>query len=103
MAKKVSKPIIKMKKTDTSGNSSKDEQIGFHKGSLSTLAKERQELTRILQIVEQLMQMHVAALNELGVDLQKEIDQMKKETPMLKWPQKSGRYRFYHRPWQYRQ
>ncbi len=51
---------------------SRDEQIGFHKGSLSTLAKERQELARILQIVEQLMQMHVAALKELGVDLEKE-------------------------------
>ena len=34
---------------------SKDEQIGFHKGSLATLAKERQELARILGIVEQLM------------------------------------------------
>ena len=59
---------------------SKDEQIGFHKGSLSTLAKERQELARLLQIVEQLMQMHVAALSELGVDLQKEVEQMKQET-----------------------
>jgi hypothetical protein len=48
---------------------SKDEQIGFHKGSLSTLAKERQELARILQIVEQLMQMHISALTELGVKL----------------------------------
>ena len=55
----------------------KDEQIGFHKGALSTLSKERQELARILQIVEQLMQMHVAALNELGVDLTKEVEQMK--------------------------
>ncbi|MBW2991084.1 hypothetical protein KY348_05270 [Candidatus Woesearchaeota archaeon] len=51
---------------------SKEEQVGFHKGSLSTLAKERQELARILQIVEQLMQMHLAALKDLGVDLEKE-------------------------------
>ena len=50
---------------------SKEEQIGYHKGSLSTLAKERQELGRLLQIVEQLMQMHVKALKELGVDLEK--------------------------------
>lgn len=49
---------------------SKDEQIGFHKGSLSTLAKEREEFTRILGIVEQLMQMHMAALKELGVDVE---------------------------------
>jgi hypothetical protein len=53
-------------------NMSKDEQIGFHKGSLSTLAKERQELGRIVQIVDQLMQMHIAALKELGVDLEKD-------------------------------
>lgn len=52
---------------------SKDEQIGFHKGSLSTLAKERQELLRILGIVEQLMQMHAKGLQDLGVDLSKEL------------------------------
>lgn len=51
-------------------NANKDEQIGFHKGSLSTLAKEREELSRILNIVEQLMQMHVKALKDLGVDLE---------------------------------
>jgi hypothetical protein len=51
---------------------SNDEQIGFHKGSLSTLAKEREEMMRILQIVEQLMQMHVKELKNLGVDLQKQ-------------------------------
>lgn len=50
----------------------KDEQIGFHKGSLSTLAKEREELARILGIVEQLMQMHMGALKDLGVDLEKD-------------------------------
>jgi hypothetical protein len=51
---------------------SKDEQIGFHKGALSTLAKERQEFGKTLSIVEQLMQMHIKALQELGVDLTKE-------------------------------
>jgi hypothetical protein len=50
---------------------SKDERIGFHKGSLSTLAKEREELARMLNIVEQLMQMHISGLKELGVDLEK--------------------------------
>ena len=55
-------------------NQSKDEQIGFHKGSLSTLAKERQEMQRILQIVEQLMQMHVTALKDLGIDLSEEAE-----------------------------
>ena len=51
-------------------NVNKDEQIGFHKGSLSTLAKEREELSKMVGIVEQLMQMHVNALKELGVDLE---------------------------------
>ena len=48
---------------------SREEQVGFHKGSLSTLAKEREELLRILSIVEQLMQMHVGALKDMGIDL----------------------------------
>ena len=59
-------------KAEAPAGAGKEEQIGFHKGSLSTLAKERQELARIIQIVEQLMQMHLAALKELGVDLEKE-------------------------------
>ena len=58
---------------------SKEEQIGFHKGSLSTLAKERQELARILQIVEQLMQMHITGLKDLGVDLQKQAEDLSKK------------------------
>ena len=48
---------------------SKDEQIGFHKGALATLAKEREEMQKILAIVEQLMQMHIKELKNLGVDL----------------------------------
>lgn len=60
-------------------NASKDEQIGFHKGALSTLAKERQELLKIVSIVEQLMQMHVKALQELGVDLEKMAEDAAKE------------------------
>lgn len=51
-------------------NMSRDEQVGFHKGSLSTLAKEREEMIKILGIVEQLMQMHIKALKELGIDLE---------------------------------
>ncbi len=53
----------------TPENSSKDEKVGYHKGALSTLAKERQELMRILEIVEQLMQLHATELQKLGVDL----------------------------------
>lgn len=50
----------------------KEEQIGFHKGSLTTLVKEREELARLLQIVDTLVQAHVKALKDLGVDLEKE-------------------------------
>jgi hypothetical protein len=48
---------------------SKDHKVGFHTGSLATLTKEREELLRILQIVESLMQMHFKELKDLGVDL----------------------------------
>ena len=58
---------------------SNDEQIGFHKGSLATLAKEREEFMRILQIVEQLMQMHIKELKDLGVDLQKQASDVTKK------------------------
>ena len=40
----------------------KDEQIGFHKGALTTLAKEREEM----------LKMHIKGLKDLDVDLQKE-------------------------------
>ena len=61
----------------------KDEQIGFHKGSISTLAKEREELLKIVNIVEQLIQAHNESLKKLGVDLEKEArkiqEKMRKE------------------------
>ncbi|HIH25083.1 TPA: hypothetical protein HA251_08680 [Candidatus Woesearchaeota archaeon] len=53
----------------TEGTPSQAEQVGYHKGSIMTLSKERAELVRILGIVEQLMQMHASALQELGVKL----------------------------------
>ncbi|MBI2581471.1 hypothetical protein HYV85_06755 [Candidatus Woesearchaeota archaeon] len=62
----------KEEKSETPKDMSKDEQVGFHKGSLTVLAKERQEMQRILGIVEQLMQMHLSELKRLGVDLSKE-------------------------------
>ena len=63
-------------------NSADDaEKVGFHKGSLATLSKEREELLRILQIVEQLMQMHLKELKEMGVDL---AAQAKESAPKLK-------------------
>ncbi len=62
------------------------EKVGFHKGSLATLSKEREELLRILQIVEQLMQMHVKELKDMGVDLvaqaKEEVKNMKSKKPI---------------------
>ncbi|MFH1682215.1 MAG: hypothetical protein ABIA37_00310 [Candidatus Woesearchaeota archaeon] len=57
---------------------SKDERIGFHKGALATLTKEREEMLRIIQIVEQLMQMHIQELKELGLDLAAQAKEVKK-------------------------
>ena len=57
------------------------EKIGFHKGSLATLTKEREEFMRILQIVEHLMQMHIKELKDLGVDL---VSEAKETTKKLK-------------------
>ena len=47
----------------------KQEQIGFYKGCLSTLTKEREELLKMVAVVEQLMQLHLKGLKDLGVDL----------------------------------
>jgi hypothetical protein len=75
MASKANTSASGTKSTGASNVQSRDEQIGFHKGSLSTLIKERQEMVRILGIVEQLIQMHMGALKELGVDIQKEAEE----------------------------
>jgi len=64
------------------GKVSKDEQVGFHKGALTTLAKEREEMLKILSIVEQLMQMHIKSLGELGVDLKKDAKKGQKKKPI---------------------
>ena len=58
---------------------SKQEKIGFHKGALSTLAKERMEFIKIIQITEKLMQAHLEELKKLGVDLEKEAKKAMKE------------------------
>lgn len=69
------------KKTEESG-ASRDEQVGFHKGALTTLAKEREEMLKILSIVEQLMQMHIKALKEMGIDLAAEAQKAKDKKPL---------------------
>jgi hypothetical protein len=83
MAKKQAKKT-KAKAGEKAGGSP-DEQVGFHKGALTTLAKEREEMMKILTIVEQLMQMHIKALKELGIDLAAEAKKLK-ETKGKKQP-----------------
>jgi hypothetical protein len=48
---------------------SKEEEIGFHKGCLNTLAAERNELVKMIQNVEAIMQAHIKRLEELGVKI----------------------------------
>jgi hypothetical protein len=48
---------------------SKEMEIGFHQGALNTLVNERNELFRMIQQVEQVMQAHIKRLEELGVKI----------------------------------
>ena len=50
---------------------SKQEKIGYHKGAINTLAAERGELLKIVQITESLIQAHAKELESLGVKLPK--------------------------------
>ena len=53
-------------------NMSKEEQIGFHKGSINTLVAERNELVRIVGVTENLINAHVGELEKLGIKISKE-------------------------------
>lgn len=46
-----------------------DIEVGFHQGALNTLINERNELIRIIQQVESVMQAHMKRLEELGVKI----------------------------------
>lgn len=59
-------------------NISKDEKVGFHKGAIDTLLKERTELAKIVGITNQLIQMHAAELKKMGVNLEQEYGEQKK-------------------------
>ena len=48
---------------------SKDMEIGFHQGALNTLVNERNELVKMAQTTEQIMQAHIKRLEELGVKI----------------------------------
>ena len=44
-------------------------EIGFHQGALNTLINERNELFKIIQNVEVVMQAHIKRLEELGIKI----------------------------------
>ena len=49
---------------------SKEMEIGFHQGTLNTLVAERNELIKLVQNIEMIMQAHLKRLEELGVKIQ---------------------------------
>ncbi|MDD5181660.1 MAG: hypothetical protein PHC66_00645 [Candidatus Nanoarchaeia archaeon] len=49
----------------------KEEQIGFHKGAINTLLKERQEMVRIITVIDQLLKAHASGLQQLGIKIGK--------------------------------
>lgn len=50
---------------------SKEEQIGYHKGAINTLVNERNELLKIANLTENLIKAHLEELKKLGVKLDK--------------------------------
>ena len=50
---------------------SKEQEIYFHQGSLNTLVAERNELFKMIQNVDMIMQSHLKRLEELGVKVSK--------------------------------
>lgn len=49
---------------------SKEQEIGHHQGALTTLINERNELVKMIQNVEVVMQAHMKRLEELGVKIE---------------------------------
>jgi len=64
----------------------RDEKIGFHKGAIDTLLKERQELLKMASIVTKLTEMHVSALKEMGIDLTQQMQQAQEQAPAEEQP-----------------
>ena len=56
-----------------------EEEIGFHKGALTTLLKERQEFVRMINIIDALLKAHSEALQKLGIGVGAEEKPKKKK------------------------
>lgn len=46
---------------------SKEMEVGFHQGALNTLLNERNEMIKMIQQIEKVMQAHIKRLEEIGV------------------------------------
>ena len=57
------------KKESEKQGMNRDEEIGFHKGSLNSLLAERNEMVKIIGTIEGIMQAHLKRLQELGVTI----------------------------------
>lgn len=64
--------------------SSKEELIGFHKGSLNTLMKEYNELGKMLNIVGNFIGYHKQELEKLGVKIEINNNQTPKKQEQTK-------------------
>lgn len=53
-------------------------EIGFHQGALNTLINERNEMIRMIQQIESVMQAHIKRLGELGVKIKPNSENPKK-------------------------
>jgi hypothetical protein len=56
----------------------KEMEIGFHQGALNTLLNERNEMIRMVQQIESVMQAHIKRLEELGVKIRTNSEAPKK-------------------------
>ena len=56
-----------------------EEVLGYHKGALATLSKERQELVRMIGIVDQFIKMHLEELKKMGIDLEEEARKLQQQ------------------------
>jgi len=62
-----------LSKKDETPKMSKEMEIGFHQGALNTLVAERNELFKMIQNIEAIMQAHLKRLEELGVKIPKQV------------------------------
>ncbi len=65
------KALAKDSKEKSSQEMPKETEIGFHQGALNTLVNERNELFKMIQNIEAIMQAHLKRLEELGVKIEK--------------------------------